>query len=348
LTVNLADRPCDLGLTYHVGEDFYDIVDGLRAIDEVLIFMNFTNGNRLGHALVLGTEVEQYYKNRDYCIRADKQTLLDNVVWLYIEVIRTEGFVPLCAYLKEQFIRYFDEVYGKEKSLKGAYHDINVYYLSCLLRGDAPETSHKKKEVYPLENWDKYAKCHHPKAVEARKNETAKELYRLYHFSKDVKVRGGEGETWDIRKDMRVPFMKAVCQAQQRMLSKIERLGVGIECNPTSNFKIGEMTRYDQHPIYQFYNEGIDTPYTERGIAVSINTDDKGIFSTSLEREYSLIALAMEKNEYMGVHNTKRAVINWLDRVRQMGVEQRFEKMYNLDFDKGTELLHARNQEENL
>lgn len=30
-----------LRLTYHVGEDFLDIVDGLRAIDEVLLFVGW-------------------------------------------------------------------------------------------------------------------------------------------------------------------------------------------------------------------------------------------------------------------------------------------------------------------
>lgn len=30
--------PNNLGMTYHVGEDFLDAVDGLRAVDEVLTF----------------------------------------------------------------------------------------------------------------------------------------------------------------------------------------------------------------------------------------------------------------------------------------------------------------------
>ena len=57
---------------------------------------------------------------------------------------------------------------------------------------------------------------------------------------------------------------------------------------------------------------------------MSINTDDQGVFATSLEREYSLMALALENNELGGCNNSPRAVIEWLDRVRQMSVEQRF------------------------
>lgn len=51
-----------LGRTYHVGEDFLDIVDGLRAIDEVIQFLDFSHGDRLGHALALGISPSDYYK----------------------------------------------------------------------------------------------------------------------------------------------------------------------------------------------------------------------------------------------------------------------------------------------
>ena len=64
---------------------------------------------------------------------------------------------------------------------------------------------------------------------------------------------------------------------------------LAIECNPSSNYKIGEFETYEEHPILKFFNYGLSTPYANHDIAVSINTDDQGIFATSLEREYSLI-----------------------------------------------------------
>lgn len=85
------------------------------------------------------------------------------------------------------------------------------------------------------------------------------------------------------------------------------------------------MERYDEHPILRFFNFGLDTPYKPHNISVSINTDDQGVFSTSLEREYSLMALAMERNELKGHKNSPRAVIEWLNRVREMSIEQRFD-----------------------
>lgn len=51
-----------LRMTYHVGEDFFDIVDGLRAIDEVLLFCGLKRNSRLGHALALGIDPYKYYE----------------------------------------------------------------------------------------------------------------------------------------------------------------------------------------------------------------------------------------------------------------------------------------------
>lgn len=107
---------------------------------------------------------------------------------------------------------------------------------------------------------------------------------------------------------------------------KIEQLHIAIECNPSSNFKIGEFNRYDEHPIIKFNNHGLSSPHPHHAISVSINTDDAGIFSTSLEREYSLMVLALEKHEDEEHPNTRREIMEWLERVRLMAKEQCFNK----------------------
>ena len=57
-----------LGRTYHVGEDFYDLIDGLRAIDEAITFFELGKNDRLGHALALGVNPYDYYNHRRYNI----------------------------------------------------------------------------------------------------------------------------------------------------------------------------------------------------------------------------------------------------------------------------------------
>lgn len=68
--------------TYHIGEDFYDLIDGLRAVDEVLVFLNWNGHNRLAHLNSLFVDVEKYYETRHWNMIIPQQILLDNLIWI--------------------------------------------------------------------------------------------------------------------------------------------------------------------------------------------------------------------------------------------------------------------------
>lgn len=338
-----SDKPNDLNFTYHVGEDFLDLADGLRAIEEAIIYLGLGNGDRLGHALALGTDVRSYYKKRRDTICESKQIILDNLAWLHHKCVRLMGYTPLCGYLEEMFHKYFVNVYGIHSSLDNEFDvifeenkelkdldDINDYYLSWLLRGNSPsfgkdyseESRRKIKDEVDIQ-WLNASINHHKGCEMALRNANARELFDRYH-SREMAKKEGAVDTFTVRPIYRDDYYALLEMIQDDLLNKIERKHIAIECNPTSNYKIGEMERYDQHPIVKYFNYGLNTPYKTHNIAVSINTDDQGVFATSLEREYSLMALALENNELGGCNNSPRAVIEWLDRVRQMSVEQRF------------------------
>lgn len=323
---NLHTNRRPLGVTYHVGEDFYDMVSGLRAVSEVLRFLGFRANDRLGHALVLGTDVKTYYEKRHYEVRATKHELLDNAVWLYFQGQKIAGSEPVCHFLYDYAHRHFLEIYQE------AHFDINDYFDAWLLRGDAPEYYLQNHDalkplssyMFSLDPWQRYALNDYKKATAARENPQARYLYAMYHYNHHVREEGGLSTTFRLPCHIRAAFVTLLEQVQQRLLTKIERLHIAIECNPTSNYKIGEMERYDEHPILKFYNFGIHTPYPHHEVSVSINTDDAGIFATSLEREYALMALALEKRQDEAFGNTPRAVVEWLNNIRKMSVEQRF------------------------
>ena len=118
--------------TYHVGETFIDILDGLRAIDEAVRFLNLDCGDRLGHATVLGLDVEQWYKNCHYKVSMRRQEYLDNVVWLYHKLLQYH--IPdtdtLMQYLESEFEKYFALIYRKfigEKYIENIARDACIY-----------------------------------------------------------------------------------------------------------------------------------------------------------------------------------------------------------------------------
>lgn len=317
----------NLGMTFHVGEDFYDVVDGLRAVDEVLAYLHFGNGTRLGHALVLGIDACRYYMRHNYRVNATKQVLLDNAAWLYVQAQRMGISNSLLSYIKEVYCNYYHQVYQDEAQLA----DVFSYYQSWLLRGDSPDCYLPKGNMVSIDmsdevidDWNRVAYNRGVEVDEAHCNPEAKKLYYLYHFNLRVRRNGADSVVFKIKPEYREAFVEMIEKLQQRMLSEIERLHIAIECNPSSNFKIGEICRYDEHPIFKFNNHGLSSPYPHHSINVSINTDDAGIFSTSLEREYSLIALALEKHEDNEHVNTPREVMDWLGRIRLMTKEQIF------------------------
>ncbi len=334
---NGLQRPNDLSITYHVGEDFFDIADGLRAVEEAMIYFNLKNGDRLGHCLVLGTDVRKYYSMRYNTICCTKQVLLDNMAWLHHKCKRLFGYTSLCYYLEGVFRQYFYEVYQEDiyKDDKFNYqlledpdvkNNINDYYQSWLLRGNHPLFANEafKSDSEIEKEWNNCAENHHDGAVNAKYNINALELFDQYHKDNIIE-KGANAVTFTIKESYVEDFYKLLEAIQEQLLKEIEKKRISIECNPTSNYKIGEMSNYDEHPILKFYNSGLNTPYNKHDIAVSINTDDQGVFSTSLEREYSLIALAMERNQTEGFKNSPRRIIDWLDKIRQMSVEQQFD-----------------------
>lgn len=322
-----------LGMTYHVGEDFYDVVDGLRAVSEVLTFLNFQNDSRLGHALVLGVDVAKYYEHHNYRVNATKQVLLDNIAWLYIQAERLGSSTTVLSYLKELYSNYYHQIFSKCFAIV----DVYTYYQSWLLRGDSPycyrfeglpESIDCSNEL--LDSWNKVTYNHREEVDCARRNADARKLYWLYHYNMKVRRAGAESEVLRIKPECRQIFVQTVQEVQQMLLTRIEQLHIAIECNPSSNYKIGEIQRYEEHPIVKFNNYGLTSPHPHHAISVSINTDDAGIFSTSLEREYSLIALAMEKHKCEDYTNTPREIVEWLNHIRLMSKEQKFNKKRNV------------------
>lgn len=337
-----------LRMTYHVGEDFLDVVDGLRAIDEAVLFLNMDCGDRIGHALALVIDVKKWYKSKNYIISLTKQDYLDNIVWLYHAIIRYD--IPrqdnFKDWLETEYRRYFEEIYtrymdndyiesiqkrmGKMGHKGNMNFDIHDYYDSWKIRGDNPElyekgyyyNDHSDRSQYKLHGINRMF----PEEFSVRERNEVVILYHFYHYNADVRRAGG------IKIDKRIEptYIEAVKQVQRKMQWEIAQRGIGIETNPSSNFMIGTFSRYDEHPITQFYNEGLTFDQEKLNnssqIWTSINTDDQGVFDIKLENEYALIARALERkiDENGNPVYSKTMIYNWLDKIRKMGLEQSF------------------------
>jgi acid stress-induced BolA-like protein IbaG/YrbA len=307
-----------LGRTFHVAEDYYDIVDGLRAIDECIFYLNFGEEDRLGHCVALGIEPQRYYKTRNYTIILPKQILLDNAVWFLFKM--DEYSIPdsngLKKRLKDVFHLYFSQIY------QGFNGTIEDYYSAWKLRGDDPRAStHNDSYLKPylLNKID-------PELDLLRENKTISSLYRAYHSCEQrtlgeelVEFQLKDSDVWVIR------------DLQKFIREEISRKKISIETNPTSNKIITDVERYSKHPILQFNNYGLCKSEQDNAcqIDVSINTDDQGVFATSLEKEFTLMACALEKkrNDEDGKPTYEpKDIYRWLDDIRRSARRSSFFK----------------------
>ncbi|GFP77437.1 hypothetical protein [Clostridium fungisolvens] len=329
-----------LRATYHVGEDFLDVIDGLRAIDEAKTFLNLTHGDRLGHAIALGIDVQEWYRKKCYRVYLSKQEILDNIAWLIIKIknfniqscsdiidkltaIYNKYYIEIYTDKQDGIFEYNSQVTGDSETSKTVI-PVDTYMESWKLRGDNPQYYVNNTVRLGVSYWDRCAKRSNGNIIS--NNKVIEELYVRYHYDAKVKANGYKKEVFKIE-----PYMiYAVKEVQRCMQVSIRECGIGIESNPSSNVLISTFKRYDKHPILNMYNLGlkIDENKAEKypQMFVSINTDDQGVFDTLLENEYALMGIALEKvkdKDGNSLYN-QSMIYDWLDRVRQMGLEQSF------------------------
>ena len=316
-----GDGRSTMHYTYHAGEDFYDIVDGLRAIDEAVCLLRLSQGDRLGHCIALGIEPSSYYSQYEHKVVVKKQYLIDNIVWMLSKVKSYSITIPtgLRKQLEDRYRALAYELYERDVNMED-------YEAAMLLRGDDPQVAYTGKSSAVkrvLNDWASCALDTDERLNRIRTNNEVVQLYHDYHFDKRVRTRGECMECMAVDVD----YVDCVRAIQECMMNELAKRGVGVECCPSSNLKIGLPNRYDQQPIFRFFPVGVG----KRRLAVTINTDDLGIFQTSIDNEYSLMALAAlkAKDQQGNLLYNKHDTLRWLGEIAENGFKFAFGKSKN-------------------
>lgn len=326
----------ELGMTYHAGEDFLEMSEGIRAIDEAIRFLHLRRGDRIGHALALGVNPELHYRRKHYFITTTNQDMLDNCVWLMkrsVELGITMDF-NLCEILKSEAETLLDKIYGNCISRHGWKISLDDYYASWKLRGDHPlcyfTMAYKHpyqqniQSGYPGTISHKYYSSFTDGSENRlyRKRENICGLLHYYHYGYEERCIGLQPYTRKVTPE----YIRLITCIQDKMQQVLSQKGIVVECNPSSNQLIGTFERYENHPIFRFNRHLIRPDADSYNLAVSLNTDDQGVFDTSLENEYALLADCMSKamdgdgeRKY-----TDDMIYQYLDHIRDMGIIHTF------------------------
>ncbi|MCK6682737.1 MAG: hypothetical protein L6R30_10015 [Thermoanaerobaculia bacterium] len=293
--LKLADETPELGAepfrtTYHCGEDFVRLVQGLRRVHEPIEFGFIREEDRLGHAVALGTDPESW-SGRFPDVFQESGERLDDLLWELERYSRGD----------------VEPVAGRPDVVR---EEIRTLAKKVFLEKAAPET------LIELRRW-----LHEPS------NLNRLGYPRLFRnaSSRPKGLRGsflcGRAEWRRCREPVRVPATPEevvfLQRAQIFVRGELQRLKVTVEANPTSNLVIGDMESFLHHPVFALAplaNQSDSTP-----VKVSINSDNPLTFATCLAQEYAFVLDALLRAEV-----SEQEAEEWIRRARENGWCSRF------------------------
>lgn len=303
-------------VTFHAGEDFFDIVDGLRAIDEAVLFFEFGKGQRIGHALALGINAHTFYTRNSHELVLPRQYLLDNIVWL---VMKSKAF-KIIGYgrVTKNLFDYAKELY--EKIGYSGPFDADRYFRSMRLRSDDVMEVCADEDLGNVTPWRSTILLEGKKNDELRSDEDIIRWRDEYLLNTKIYSRGNEPEHFVISSE----YANLVQTVQLKLRKEIESKKIVVESNPTSNVLISSIKGYDEHPMFIFRRPD---RRTGNQFEIGLGTDDKGILATSIDNEYALICAAMkEKKQDNGQTWNDSSIETYLKGIAEASMKHRFTK----------------------
>ena len=346
-----------LGMTYHVGEEFRHLLSGLRAIHEVIEYLDPQPGDRLGHAIALGLDPLGWSKQMGYHAVVPKQEWLDTLVWIHSFLGPGNNLIGELGI--EDRIQFFSKkIYGSTLSVNVDPRDIDLYcnpitlHDSWRLRQLDPysmknsypfgaktpsRSENHKKHGSPAaddkpENhcfsiryrgespWQRRWKEVQTKVLKGLKENVGSDgaylLTKLYWFCPQVAEEGRKPITVDMMEKKKL-WLQLCSQVQEKLRGIVRERHLVVEVNPSSNRIIGPMASMQEHPVFRLTLDKEGRPVQEG--RVTINTDDPGVFATSLSHEFFLLGEVLLDR---GV--PEEEVMQWLEWLRQNGADYSF------------------------
>ena len=246
-----------LGLTYHVGEDFFHVADGLYTLWTAITQLEMRSGDRLGHALALGVDVGWFNDRYGASTMMPAGLALDVLAWLRMKSVEFPGSTGRLIHKLDQDLQIWShELHGEPVGLE--------LLSQVLLRRYRPIPADFRRSQSQL-------------------NRKADLLYRRELMDPELRRKR--------RKLIATPrsIMEAqdlLTDIQAQLVEEVVERDLVIEINPSSNLAIGDMDDLRKHPALRLIQQQAD-------IRMAINCDDPGTFHTRIENEFAAMADAL-------------------------------------------------------
>lgn len=297
--------------------------------------MNLAPGDRLGHATALALDPDVWGKQMGYQSVLPNQEWLDDLVWLHHFLGAGDdqtGELHIEDRIQHLSWQLYEdrEAQDRERSahLPHSWSPM-VLHDAWRLRQLDPELIDftrlaQNRDPFPSEmplgaeerRWRNVQRAIHRQLTQRVGSHAAYELLDRYWHDPGVRHRGARIRVEDMAKEW--PLWSVVCKkAQAKLRRLIQKKQLVVEVNPSSNWLIGPMQKLSEHQIFRLTLD--DDDQLARSIITTVNSDDPGVFNTSLAHEYYLLGEVLLRR---GVPEGE--VVSWLDWLRTNGLDYTF------------------------
>ncbi|MCB2300273.1 amidohydrolase family protein [Clostridium tagluense] len=301
------NRIKSLGFTFHVGEDFRHIMTGIRRIDEVVEHFKFHAGDRIGHGMALGINVDSWINNNKIVI-LPRGEYLENLLWIW-GIYKDGNYIKSfdMGYLEQEIMKNCEKIYINIEGI--TVYNIWKAYRKKFKAFEVNETYKSFEQEHQNVLFCRYVKESQTKLWNEEKLTHAQHC-QIY-LEKMIEP---------IQVEIKSEDAEMISQIQKIVASKISSLGIIVETNPTSNVAIGEIENIFEHYAYNLNQRGLSAEIKlEKAVMITINSDDPSVFNTNVSNEFAYIFYSLQEKGY-----SREDILIWIDKIRRYGMEYSF------------------------
>ena len=289
-----------LHYTFHVGEDFYHILSGIRAVVEAIKFLKLPRGSRLGHCVALGLKPE-WWLEKNTQVKMPRLQRLDDLVWFLKFVDDHKTRTDIYAKIN----KLSTDIYGRPHSHHSLLRAWRWRYLGFSeFEKMIPSQKQLRRKLRTKGYLDEDDEIQNPEV---------REIMNAYHFDMKCYRQGEEIITVNHSAETCQAIVVAIEQAQEYVKKLLSKKQIAIETCPSSNLRISQMDTLDDHPIFQWHPAG---NYVENGVYPLIATDNPGYCQTSIPLEFCAIKqAAIRKSQKQDKELSPKQLQAWIDAI---------------------------------
>lgn len=311
-TKNNIDYLKTIGFTYHVGEDYRHVISGLRHIHEVVEYFGYHVGDRIGHGISLGIEVEDWIRNNPV-VYMPRIEYLENLIWLWgvIGEANRKDYFYNSIFIEREALQVAKDIYGTTIGIT-----MQTLWDSYKMKFQKFEPTEKEISCFCNKNGNENFKICDLSLEEAKEivwtdkkllytNHCKIYLLKMYEVI-PIKVSFKE--------------LGSIEEIQKKIKQILNLKGIIIETNPSSNLSISGMDRLYKHTATKFNKVGLENNLgIEDGLVISINSDDPSVFNCNVSNEIAYIYYMLHYQGY-----NRDSILNWIDKIREWGMSSSF------------------------